>query len=101
MTLLQSVDTFVSHMARDEPDRAKRAKLDALQLFKDEWDRVKLFLDLLVVRKICHREVCILTHSYSMLSRHNKPSPQMKGHPFTRPGLYEPRRLNIFIFGMH
>jgi hypothetical protein len=47
--LFQSVDTFVSHMARDEPDRSKRAKLDALQLSKDEWDRVKLFLDLLVV----------------------------------------------------
>ena len=39
-------------MARDEPDRAKRAKLDALQLSKGEWDRVTLFLDLLVVRVI-------------------------------------------------
>jgi len=39
----------VSYMARDENDHVKRSKLDALQLSKDEWDRVKLFLDLLVV----------------------------------------------------
>lgn len=45
----QSVDTFVSHMARDEPDRVKRAKLDALQLSDEEWERVKLFLSLLKV----------------------------------------------------
>jgi hypothetical protein len=45
----QSVDTFVSHMARDEPDRTKRAKLDDLQLSREEWDRVKLFLSLLKV----------------------------------------------------
>jgi hypothetical protein len=37
-------------MAHDEADRAKWAKLDALQLSEDEWERVKLFLDLLVVR---------------------------------------------------
>jgi hypothetical protein len=37
-------------MARDESDRAKRSKLDALQLSKEEWGRVQLFLDLLVVR---------------------------------------------------
>ena len=36
-------------MARDETDRVKRSKLDALQLSKDEWQRVELFLDLLVV----------------------------------------------------
>ena len=36
-------------MARDEPDRAKRAKLDALQLSDDEWERVQLFLSLLGV----------------------------------------------------
>ena len=47
--MLQAVDLFVSQMARDKPDRAKHAKLDALQLSKHEWDRVKLFLDLLVV----------------------------------------------------
>jgi len=33
-------------MARDEPDRAKRVKLDALQLSDDEWERVQLFLSL-------------------------------------------------------
>jgi hypothetical protein len=36
-------------MARDEPDRAKRAKLDALQLSDEEWERVNLFLSLLKV----------------------------------------------------
>jgi len=39
--MLQAVDLFVSHMAHDELDQAKCAKLDALQLSKDEWDRVK------------------------------------------------------------
>ena len=39
-------------MARDEPDRAKRAKLDALQLSDEEWERVKLFLSLLKVRSV-------------------------------------------------
>ena len=47
---IQSVDVFVSHMARDESDRAKRAKLDALQLSDKEWERVILFLSLL---KVC------------------------------------------------
>jgi hypothetical protein len=36
-------------MARNKSDRAKRSKLNALQLSKDEWGRVQLFLDLLVV----------------------------------------------------
>jgi hypothetical protein len=36
--LIKSVDTFVSHMARDELGRAKWAKLDALQLSDDESD---------------------------------------------------------------
>ena len=36
-------------MARDEPDRTKRAKLDALQLSGAEWERVRLFLSLLKV----------------------------------------------------
>lgn len=51
-------------MAWDEPDRAKRAKLDALQLSKDEWDCVKLFLNLLVViSTICH----IFCYTYTLL----------------------------------
>jgi hypothetical protein len=44
------VDRFVIEMAREEKDRAKRQKLDALQLTPEEWQRVKLFLDLLAVR---------------------------------------------------
>jgi hypothetical protein len=47
--LIKSVDTFVSHMAQDEPDCAKCAKLDALQLSDDEWERFQLFLSLLGV----------------------------------------------------
>ena len=49
VNLFKAVDTFVSYMAREEPDRAKRAKLDALQLSNDEWQRVQLFLSLLGV----------------------------------------------------
>ena len=36
-------------MAREELDRTKRAKLDALQLSDDEWEHVQLFLSLLGV----------------------------------------------------
>jgi hypothetical protein len=36
-------------MAREETDRTKRAKLDALQLSDSEWERVSLFLSLLKV----------------------------------------------------
>ena len=54
----QSVDTFVSHMARDESDRTKRAKLDVLQLSDMEWDRANLFLSLLKVSKALF--VCLL-----------------------------------------
>ena len=39
-------------MARDEPDHAKCAKLDALQLSDTEWERVNLFLSLLKVGSI-------------------------------------------------
>jgi hypothetical protein len=52
--LFKAVDTFVSHMARDEPDHAKHAKLDALQLSNDEWERVQLFLSLLGVSNARH-----------------------------------------------
>ena len=64
----QSVDTFVSHMARDESDRTKRAKLDALQLSDMEWDRANLFLSLLKVSKALF--VCLLpsTHPTPMPS---------------------------------
>ena len=54
----QSVDTFVSHMARDESDRTKCAKLDALQLSDMEWDRANLFLSLLKVSKTLF--ICLL-----------------------------------------
>jgi len=46
-------------MARDEPDRAKRAKLDALQLSDDEWKCVQLFLSLLGVS---NARTLIFTH---------------------------------------
>jgi hypothetical protein len=36
-------------MAQEEPDRTKHAKLNALQLSDDEWERVQLFLSLLGV----------------------------------------------------
>jgi hypothetical protein len=72
-------------MARDEPDRAKRAKLDALQLSGDEWNRVKLFLDLLGVRATFSLHTCgLFTHNFSMLTEHNRHSPPMKAHPFIR-----------------
>jgi hypothetical protein len=53
-------------MARDESDRAKRAKLDALQLSDEEWERVNLFLSLLKVGSI--HEFAI---SYSLILSHS------------------------------
>ena len=50
-------------MARDEPDRAKRAKLDALQLSGDEWNCVKLFLDLLGVHATFGLHTCWFIHA--------------------------------------
>jgi len=47
--ILQAVDMFLYQMACDEPDQEKCAELDELQLSKDEWEHVKLLLDLLVV----------------------------------------------------
>jgi len=97
-------------MAREEPDRTKRAKLDALQLSKDEWDRVALFLDLLVVMVFSRPTYQFTYTHFSMPNEHNKPSPQMKAHhftqafrrlkPFTRPGLHEQRKESIPTFGM-
>ena len=56
-------------MARDEPDRAKRAKLDALQLSDEEWERVKLFLSLLKVRSVHESVISSLINSI-LLGQH-------------------------------
>jgi hypothetical protein len=65
-------------MARDELDRAKRAKLDALQLSDTEWERVNLFLSLLKVSSIYEFAISyslILSHSanISTPTPHSKP----------------------------
>ena len=83
----QSVDTFVSHMARNEPDRTKRAKLDDLQLSREEWDRVKLFLSLLKVwsvRKSVHSCTLILSclANISMLMLRSKHFHQTMVHRY-------------------
>ena len=57
------MDTFVSHMACDEPDHAKCAKLNALQLSGDEWNRIKLFLDLLGVHATFGLHTCWFIHA--------------------------------------
>jgi len=97
-------------MARDEPDRSKRAKLDALQLSTDEWDHVNLFLDLLVVIIFRYHAHFTTYYVFSMLIKHNKHSPQTKAplftldfrhlRPFTKPGLHEPRKQSITTFGL-
>lgn len=73
----QSVDTFVSHMARDESDRAKRAKLDALQLSDGEWERVNLFLSLLKVWSV-HESVISCSLILSCLADISTPMPHSK-----------------------
>ena len=104
----QSVDSFVSHMACDEPDRLKEAKLNALQLSTDEWDHINLFLDLLVVIIFCYHVHFTTYYVFSMLIKHNKHSPQMKAplftldfqhlRPFTKPDLHKPRKQSIITF---
>lgn len=44
------IDTFVYELGLRESNLTKRAKIDALKLSNDEWDRVKLFTSLLAVR---------------------------------------------------
>ncbi|KAG2746659.1 hypothetical protein P692DRAFT_20738522, partial [Suillus brevipes Sb2] len=43
----QFVDTFIYELGKKEMNLTKRAKIDALKLESDEWDRVKLFVNLL------------------------------------------------------
>jgi hypothetical protein len=43
------VDTFVYELGKKEINLTKRAKIDALKLEPDEWERVKLFVNLLAV----------------------------------------------------
>lgn len=45
------VDVFVYEIGQDERDHTKRQKIDNLALSPVEWERVKLFNDLLAV---CH-----------------------------------------------
>ena len=64
-------------MARDEPDCAKRAKLDALQLSDDKWERVTLFLSLLKVCLVYVFDIlCLLifycSDNISTLTQHSK-----------------------------
>jgi hypothetical protein len=61
--LFWSVDTFVSHIACDEPDCAKHAKLNALQLSSDEWNHIKLFLNLLGVSVTFCFHTCWFIHA--------------------------------------
>ena len=44
------MDTFVYEIGREEKDLAKRQKIDDLRLSGREWERVRLFNDLLAVR---------------------------------------------------
>jgi len=48
-SILQFMDTFVYKMGLAEKEHSKHAKIDALQLSSEEWDRVHLFLNLLSV----------------------------------------------------
>lgn len=45
----QCVDKFVKALVREEKDAKKKKKLAALALTKDEWDRLALFVRLLMV----------------------------------------------------
>lgn len=46
---LKFVDTFIYELGKKEMNLTKRAKIDALKLESDEWDRIKLFVNLLAV----------------------------------------------------
>ena len=49
----QYINTFIYEMGLKESNLEKRKKIGELELWDNEWERVKLFLDLLAVC-ICH-----------------------------------------------
>jgi hypothetical protein len=49
--VVQHVDVFVKTIAREEKNYEKSEKLKALVLTPGEWERVKVFLGLLGVRR--------------------------------------------------
>jgi hypothetical protein len=46
---MQYINTFIYEMGLKEPNLDKRKKIGELELRNNEWERVKLFLDLLAV----------------------------------------------------
>lgn len=62
-------------MGREEKDLEKRKKLTDLQLDSEEWDRVKIFLDLLAVIPISQTYLCS-HYILSMLTVHSRRSLQ-------------------------
>lgn len=45
--LKEFLDEFIYEIGRQEPDLKERAKIDALKFTKEEWQRVKLLIELL------------------------------------------------------
>lgn len=55
----QYINTFIYEMGLKEPNLEKWKKIGELELWDNEWERVKLFFDLLAVC-ICHGALCIM-----------------------------------------
>ena len=58
------MDTYIYELGAREENLSKRKKIDALRLSPEEWERVRLFCDLLGVSLITVAAGCIdLTHT--------------------------------------
>ena len=51
---MQYINTFIYELGLKEPNLDKRKKIGELELWNNEWERVKLFLDLLAVSIALH-----------------------------------------------
>lgn len=56
----QYINTFIYEMGLKESNLEKRKKIGELELRDSEWERVKLFLDLLAVSSIYCRKLSII-----------------------------------------
>lgn len=59
-TPLQFLDEFVYELSRKETNAEKRRKLGDLTLTEEEWDRVRLFCNLLqvsILTRFLHRNI--------------------------------------------
>jgi hypothetical protein len=71
---IQYINTFIYEMGLKEPNLDKRKKIGELELRNDEWDCVKLFLDLLAVCILISHHLKHADHAQQAFSSDRHPS---------------------------